>query len=248
MRELDFFQKAYKTYQHLKERDAAFAGELKRFILDIVEHPDIGLGDPVALGGEFDGLWQRTIAQDAFILYTYDDTKVLICAILHDKCDYGSGADFKLEKFSDEDYKSVIALMSANRGKADEPMVGIFWYNRAKNELFWVVSHRLSDYTQANASDGRITCSEMHEDVWKKEFRKQKYHGDGTGPYIGAYQDKPRGRVFYNMATDTFEIAVGKWLEDFPQAYDLILEEFNLPKEKTKTMYAVHWDIGMSWR
>ena len=88
----------------------------------------------------------------------------------------------------------------------------------------------------------------MHEDVWKREFRKQKYHGDGTGPYIGAYQDKPRGRVFYNIKEDRYEVAVGKWIEDFPAAYQLILEEFNLPKEKTSIKYAIHWDIGMSWR
>ena len=66
--------------------------------------------------------------------------------------------------------------------------------------------------------------------------------------YVGAYQDKPRGRVFYNINTDTYEVAVGKWLEEYPQAYDLILEEFNLPKEKTAAKYAIHWDIGMSWR
>jgi hypothetical protein len=88
----------------------------------------------------------------------------------------------------------------------------------------------------------------MHEDVWKKEFRKQKYQNNGVGPFVGAYQDKPRGRVFYNIITDTFEVAVGKWLNDFPQAYQLILEEFNLPPEQTKPLYAVHWDIGMSWR
>lgn len=88
----------------------------------------------------------------------------------------------------------------------------------------------------------------MHEDVWKKEFRKQKYQNNGQGPYIGAYQDKPRGRVFYNLETDTFEVAVGKWLEEFPQAYQLVLEEFNLPPDRTKPMYAIHWDIGMSWR
>ncbi len=54
--------------------------------------------------------------------------------------------------------------------------------------------------------------------------------------------------MFYNIITDTFEVAVGKWLNDFPQAYQLILEEFNLPPEQTKPLYAVHWDIGMSWR
>ena len=105
----------------------------------------------------------------------------------------------------------------------------------------------MSDYTKANASGGRITCSEMHEDVWKKEYYRQRYHSDGKGPFIGAYQDKPRGRVFYNL-DGTFEVAVGKWLEEYPEAYDLILKEFDLPPEKTSAKYAIHWDIGQSWR
>ena len=150
--------------------------------------------------------------------------------------------------FSEEDYASVMALMAANRGKDSEPKVGLFWYNRATNSLFGVVSHRLSDYTKANASDGRITCSEMHEDVWKKAYYKQRFENNGVGPFIGAYQDKPRGRIFYNIENDVFEVAVGKWLEEFPEAYDLILKEFDLPPEKTQPKYAVHWDIGMSWR
>ncbi|MBR4048824.1 MAG: hypothetical protein IKK07_10305, partial [Bacteroides sp.] len=173
-----------------------------------------------------------------------------VASIIVDKPTENTTSDkgFKLGAFSEDDYASVMALMAANRGKDAEPKVGLFWYNRANNTLFGVVSHRLSDYTKANASDGRITCSEMHEDVWKKEFRKQKYQNNGKGPYIGAYQDRPRGRVFYNINTDTFEVAVGKWLEEYPQAYQLVLEEFNLPPNKTRPMYAVHWDIGMSWR
>lgn len=50
------------------------------------------------------------------------------------------------------------------------------------------------------------------------------------------------------MNTDMYEVAVGKWLEDYPQAYDLVLQEFDLPKDRTQAKYAVHWDIGMSWR
>lgn len=106
----------------------------------------------------------------------------------------------------------------------------------------------MSDYSRANASDGRITCSEMHEDVWKKEFRKQKYQYGGQGPFVGAYQDKPRGRVFYHIDNGTYEVAVGKWIEEYPQAYEEILKEFNLPPDKTTAKYAYHWDIGQCWR
>lgn len=247
---LEFAPDALKCYQTIKNTNPEKAEKIKGIIRDILMHPEIGIGEPTALDGKLKGVWQRTISYNEFIYYFFDSEVVTVAALIitlpNDITDID--ASFKLEEFSENDYASVMALMAANRGKDSEPKVGLFWYNRANNSLFGVVSHRLSDYSQANASDGRITCSEMHEDVWKKEFKKQKYHNDGIGPFLGAYQDKPRGRVFYNIITDTFEVAVGKWLNDFPQAYQLILEEFNLPPEQTKPLYAVHWDIGMSWR
>lgn len=246
---LEFTLDALKCYQNIKSVDAAKAERVKLVIKDALLHPETGMGEPTPLDGKFKGLWQRKISCNEYLYYVFDAESLTIAFIKTD-VQYVStnNQEFKLGEFSDEDYASVMALMEANRGKDSEPKVGIFWYNKATNSLFGVVSHRLSDYTKANASGGRITCSEMHEDVWKKEFRKQKYHNNGQGPYVGAYQDKPRGRVFYNVANEKFEVAVGKWLEDFPNAYNLVLEEFNLPPDRTVPMYAVHWDIGMSWR
>ena len=40
---------------------------------------------------------------------------------------------------------------------------------------------------------------------------------------------------------------VGKWLEEHPEARQHILEEFDLPVDKTTFEYAVHWDIGQKW-
>ena len=221
---LEFAPDALKCYQTIKNTNPEKTAKIKGIIRDILMHPEIGIGEPTALDGKLKGVWQRTISYNEFIYYFFDSEVVTVAALIitlpNDITDID--ASFKLEEFSENDYASVMALMAANRGKDSEPKVGLFWYNRANNSLFGVVSHRLSDYSQANASDGRITCSEMHEDVWKKEFKKQKYHNDGIGPFLGAYQDKPRGRVFYNIITDTFEVAVGKWLNDFPQAYQLI--------------------------
>jgi Txe/YoeB family toxin of Txe-Axe toxin-antitoxin module len=245
-----FSSNALNAFQSVKLAEPEKAERIKNILKDAVQHPEFGLGEPVALEGKYKGLWQRKISFNEFLYYIFNEESLTVAAI---KVENDLGVDknassFEMGEFSEEDYASVMALMAANRGKDSEPKVGLFWYNRANNTLFGVVSHRLSDYTKANASDGRITCSEMHEDVWKKEFRKQKYQNNGQGPYVGAYQDKPRGRVFYNIDTDTFEVAVGKWLEEFPQAYQLVLEEFNLPPDRTKPMYAIHWDIGMSWR
>lgn len=243
---LEFMPKAMETFQRIKSLSPDIYEKYKNAIKDTLEHPENGIGNPTALEGSYKGLWERRVSFDESFYYAFDADRVVVMGFSSSAVQ--DSRAITLESFSDQDYASVMAQMAANRGHDNEPKVGIFWYNRARNELFGVVSHRVSDYTQANASDGRITCSEMHEDIWKREFRKQKYQGDGQGPFIGAYQDKPRGRVFYNMLTDTYEVAVGKWLEDYPQAYDLVIEEFDLPREKTSAKYAIHWDIGMSWR
>lgn len=236
---------AKQEYDILKSDAPDLAEKVKSILKDTIAHPEKGAGSPTKLEGAYAGLWQRTFALDQVIIYSFSEAAVTIVSI---------GAKdtalkkIHLESYSHQDEQSVMNQMAANRGKDGEPKVGIFWYNRATNQLFGVVSHRVSDYTKANASDGRITCSEMHEDIWKKEYRIQRYQHGGQGPFIGAYQDKPRGRIFYHIEDGTFEVAVGKWIEDYPQAYELILDEFNLPPEKTKAKYAIHWDIGQSWR
>ena len=155
--------------------------------------------------------------------------------------------DVKVGEFSEEQYKEAIDTMAKNRGAGDEPKVGIFWYNPTLKQLFGIVSHKRTDYLRPNAGGGLITCSEMHEDVWKKEFRKQKYHGGGIGPFKGEYQMKPRGRVFYSPADDQYIIAVGSWIDENQDAIDLIIEEYDLPREKTVVQKASHWDIGQTW-
>ena len=156
-------------------------------------------------------------------------------------------ADVKVGEFSEEQYKEAIDTMARNRGAGDEPKVGIFWYNATLKQLFGVVTHKRTDYLRPNARGGLVTCSEMHEDIWKKEFRKQKYHGGGIGPFKGEYQMKPRGRVFYSPADDQYIIAVGSWIDENQEAIDLIIEEFDLPRQKTVVQKASHWDIGQTW-
>ena len=150
-------------------------------------------------------------------------------------------------EFSEEQYKEAIDTMAANRGAGEEPRVGIFWYNATLKQLFGVVTHKRTDYLKPNAGGGLITCSEMHEDVWKKEFRKQKYHQGGIGPFKGEYQYKPRGQVFYSPGNDQYIIAVGSWIDENKEAIDLIIDEFDLPREKTVVQKATHWDIGQTW-
>lgn len=246
---LQFSSRALTTFELVKKNSPELAEKIKSILKDMLLHPAEGVGEPVCLNGEFKDVWQRKISHNEYINYMFNDEVLVVISIqVNESTKNLEASEIKLEGFTEDEYNSVMKLMSSNRGKDSEPKVGIFWYNRANKTLFGVVSHRLSDYTKANASDGRITCSEMHEDVWKKAYYKQRFENNGVGPFIGAYQDKPRGRIFYNIENDVFEVAVGKWLEEFPEAYDLIVKEFDLPPEKTQPKYAVHWDIGMSWR
>ena len=240
-----FGKLALEAYERYKSDAPEIAKKVKDILKDTLNHPEEGLGAPTSLEGPYAGLWQRTFSPGEVIIYSFDTENLRIVSV-GDRI--SALKSIPLEAYSKEEEEAVMAQMEANRGKDGEPKVGIFWYNRATNQLFGVISHRVSDYTRANASEGRITCSEMHEDVWKKEYYKQRYQYGGRGPFIGAYQDKPRGRVFYHMDDGSYEVAVGKWIEEFPQAYDLILKEFNLPPEKTSAKYAYHWDIGQSWR
>ena len=154
----------------------------------------------------------------------------------------------EVTQMDDEQYREAMDTMAKNRGAGDEPKVGIFWYNATRKELFGVVTHKRTDYLKPNAGGGLITCSEMHEDVWKKELRRRKYHGsDDTGPFKGEYQMKPRGRVFFSPADDQYIIAVGTWIDESPEAIDQIIDEFDLPSEKTIVKKASHWDIGQTW-
>ncbi len=144
-----------------------------------------------------------------------------------------------------EELDEAMRLMQSNRGKGDEPMVGIFWYSPQRKMLFGVRSHRISDYTKAEY--GCISCSEIHKDVWKKEYHRQKYKNDGIGPYTGAYEMVPRGRIFYNPDTEVFTIAVGNWIHQYPEAVPLIVDEFNLAAAIYEVKTAHHWDIGQKW-
>lgn len=150
---------------------------------------------------------------------------------------------------SGKELDEAMRLMESNRGKDQEPKVGIFWYSPQLNDLFGVRSHRVSDYVKPNANTefGTVSCSEMHEDVWKKEYHRQKYKNGGVGPFTGAYEMVPRGRIFYNPNTKVFTIAVGSWIEQYPQAVPLIVDEFNLKDTTYEVKTAHHWDIGQKW-
>ena len=136
------------------------------------------------------------------------------------------------------------AQMEHEMGQAsiDKPQVGIFWYSPEDVELFGVVS---MDAEDAEVS-GKTTLGKRHDQVWKKEHFRAVAKNKVDSPF---YDDSnayniPRGRVF--LKKDGFLVMVGKWIEDYPEAKDLLLDEFNLPPD-TEFRYDEHWDIGHGW-
>lgn len=243
-----FTPEALASYNDIKARTPHEARKALDVIKEILSHPEDICSKSEKLTGVLSGLWKRKYGVFHEILFSYSESELKIYAIGKKLHGTGTIGEYEQTQYSEDEYRSVLAQMEANRGKGETPKVGIFWYSVGRDELFGIVSHPVDDYSRANASDGRITCSELHEDVWKKEYYRQRYKGDGTGLYVGQYQDKPRGRVFYNINNDSFEVACGKWLQDYPHVYEMILQEFDLPPERTKAKYAIHWDIGQSWR
>ena len=62
----------------------------------------------------------------------------------------------------------------------------------------------------------------------------------------GNYTLVPRGRVF-EFKDVGYVVFTGEWIDNCPEAKDLILFEFNLPEDKTEFRKDSHWDIGHGW-
>lgn len=134
-------------------------------------------------------------------------------------------------------------IMIENAGRQDDPCVGIFWYDPEENELFGVRSVNADDtrYMQRDQFEHRSrTCTPLHEAIWKKEFYKGK-----DKRFLGDYTKVPRGRIF-EVEDQGFVVCVGSWIDKYPEAKELILDEFELPDD-TEFKIDIHWELGHGW-
>lgn len=146
--------------------------------------------------------------------------------------------------------KDYITVMEKNLNNQDDPMVGIFWYSVEDDELFGVHSVSINNFSKPNSAGGLISCSELHKKVWAKLYNKYKFKKQNqTNPYDRDYKDVPRGRVFYNIETEEFEICVGSWVREYGEKHikELIMEEFQLDGQFCKLYIKEHWEIGNGW-
>lgn len=141
----------------------------------------------------------------------------------------------------DTDVDALKAIMEENISRQDDPELGIFWYDTVKNELFGV---RLADldgtpYRESKMFPGTQikTPTVLHYRIWEKEF-----HKNTDSRFKRDYTTVPRGRIFY-VENRGFVVVVGDWIDKYPQAKEVIQQEFNLP-DNTEFLKDTHWNIG----
>ena len=158
--------------------------------------------------------------------------------------------NYIIRKSSEDEHDEMILQMSENLHN-ENPKVGIFWYNASINELFGVVKYDPLDKEKCSSSNRGYTCKILHKQYWAKEFRRLKFKEKKTNafPYIGAYENKPRGRVFWDNENNIYKIVVGNWInkDENYRAIDIVAKEFDFDKEDFEVIIDDHWDIGSGW-
>lgn len=138
------------------------------------------------------------------------------------------------------DAKAAMDAMYSNNAHQDDPEVAMFWYDPEEDELFGIKSTLATDLNWYRSNQWNIdirTDKHLHKNIWQKEYfrgKDKRFQGDHTL--------MPRGRVF-EFRGQGFKVFTGDWIDDYPQAKQMILDEFNLP-EDTEFVKDIHWDIG----
>ena len=150
----------------------------------------------------------------------------------------------KIKKLREsERTNSAMEVMLVNDLVQEEPYVGCFWYDPINNELFGVnkTLHCDVPYYHSNQFNNNVrTGRALHKNIWQKEFYRAK-----DKRFLGNYTLVPRGRVF-EFENDGFYVFVGNWVNEYPQAKQEIIDEFQLP-ENANFVVDSHWDIGHGW-
>ncbi len=125
---LEFLPSALDAYKALKVSNPERAAKIKEILRDALEHPDTGLGEPTRLSGQYLGVWMRRLSAKDELYYIFDSERIVVISL---SVTEGTSKEVKpkglnLQSFSEDEYASVMALMSANRGKDDEYQEDIF--------------------------------------------------------------------------------------------------------------------------
>ena len=148
----------------------------------------------------------------------------------------------RLGEMSASERKEVMASMSGNFENQEDPKVGIFWYDEAKDELFGVTAVNAGELS-FNAH-GIKTIGTLNKAWWKKQQERAKAKKQHTSIFMRDYTQLPRGRVFQRQ-DGTFELMCGSWINE--HIAGLVKDEFYLWQVPLEVIVDIHWEIGHGW-
>ncbi|MCQ2146003.1 MAG: type II toxin-antitoxin system YoeB family toxin [Bacteroidales bacterium] len=241
---LQFSEAANVCYKRWKRQAGRDYQELKSMLLECLEDPFNGRGEPHELGGDFSGYWTRSFAKECQFVYIVDGDILRVDAIT--ECPAKD-----VEVTDDRQHEDAVSLMRRfmDNGK---PKLGIFWYDYEQNILFGVQKGDAELY----ADQGSLsTYPKLHKTYWQKMHQKALHAGDTESVFYNEhdYTQIPRGRVF--LDNGVYYVNVGDWINgyvcgqkciDKDKLRELLIDEFNFP-EDFKFRQDVHWDIGHGW-
>lgn len=151
-------------------------------------------------------------------------------------------------KYTDEnEHKDICAAMIGfmDDGK---PQVGIFWYDPKVRQLFGIEK---IDADKTPFVNGKATIGKLHKTYWQKQHHRAIRENNLTSIFFKEhnYTMIPRGRIFLDEQTGKFQVFVGHWFNELPDAQSfryLLEDEFNLP-EDFDFVIDIHWDLGHGW-
>ena len=130
-----------------------------------------------------------------------------------------------------------------------KPQLGIFWFDKSSKSLFGVEK---IDSDKVPFINGKATIGKLHKTYWQKQHHRALKENNVDSIFYKEhnYTMIPRGRIFLDEETLTYQVCVGHWIEDKDfdiQHFRVLLEdEFNLP-ENFEFVEDIHWDLGHGW-
>ena len=129
----------------------------------------------------------------------------------------------KVKKRESDETNAAIEVMINSFDEQSEPMVGPFWYDPERKEVYGQIVALSKDrpfyYSPSWKKEVR-TGSALHKSIWEREYFRHK-----DRRFSGDYTLRPRGRVF-EFKNEGFKVFVGEWINQYPEAKEEILFEF----------------------
>jgi len=152
-----------------------------------------------------------------------------------------------MKRIETDENDLLMETMRDNVNLQHGPKVGMFWYNPQRHRLIGVFESLASELP-FNAK-GRKTVRLLHHTTWPGVREDAIANGSTDAIYQEEdYTQVPRGRIFQveipGSDREYFEVLVGSWIFDYPDARSLILDRFNLNETDVDFIHSGHWDIG----